>query len=164
MAIEERLRSLGIVLSRPAPMKYDYSPVSIHRGVAYLAGQVAKTGPQSVPHPGRVGEGVSVEQAQESARLAVLNGLAWLRQALGGLDAVDGALRLTGYVVPGPGFTRLSDVVDGATGLLGELLGPAGRCPRSVVGVSQLAFDAPVLLEMTFSLRSGAAADTQANG
>lgn len=149
---EERLARAGIAIPERPAMKFDYRPVAVHRGVALVAGQIPKTGTAEVLHPGRVGDEVSLEQARESARLAVLNGLAHLRGALGSLGGVEQVLRLHGYVAAAERFDRLSEVVDAATDILEVAFGPAGRGPRSVIGVSKLPFRAPVLVELTFAV------------
>lgn len=153
MCLTERIAELGLTLPEPPPLLFEYEPVRVHQGIAYLAGQVAKTSQTTVLHRGPVGSAVSIAEAQASAALCVLNGLAWLRRELGTLDTVDLPLQMRGYVVADTPDIVPSQVVDGATEMLLRLFGSKGRCPRTVIGVSRLPFDSPVLIELAYSLR-----------
>lgn len=152
--IERRIRDLGHVLPEPAMPGFKYIPVTIHRRVAYVAGQVPKVGDEIRP-VGRVGAEVGFDQACGAARTCVLQGLAWLRHYLGSLDRVERILRLTGYLAVAPGFERMSEVTDAASDLLIDVFGENGRHPRAVVGVLALPRNAPVLLELTVGIAPG---------
>lgn len=153
LTVEDRLRQAGIALPEPSPLLFDYEPVRLDGGIAYLAGQIPKTSQTDMLHTGAVGSAVSLEGGQEAAGRCVLNGLAWLKQVLGGLDRIELPLTLRGYVVADDDAVVLSRVVDGATDMLVQAFGPRGRCPRTVIGVSRLPFDAPVLIELVFRLQ-----------
>ena len=147
-----RLRDLGIELPAPETTVYDYIPLSVHNRVAYLAGQIPKR-PDGLVAVGRAGGVVSLEHAQEAARVCVEQALSWIHAKAGGIDNVERVLRMDCYVAAAEGFEQISDIADAASGLLIALYGEAGRHPRSVIGVSRLPRQSPVLLELTFALR-----------
>ncbi|MFE1667834.1 RidA family protein [Corynebacterium bovis] len=90
---------------------------------------------------------VSPEQARDLARTAALNALAAV-DALVGLDAVVQVVKIVGFVASAPGFGGQPGVVDGASTLIGEVFGDAGRHARSAVGVAELPLNSPVEIEV----------------
>lgn len=150
--VEQKLAELGLVLPEAAAPLYHYVPVTIHAGTAYLSGQLPRDG-GGLSAVGKVGAEVSVEQAQEAARLCILHGLACLKQALGGFDAIVRVLKLTGFVASAPGFHQQPVVIDAASRLLTDLFGDSGRHARSAVGVAELPRNAPVEIEMIVAIR-----------
>jgi enamine deaminase RidA (YjgF/YER057c/UK114 family) len=155
MTLQDRLTARGLSLPRPTATAFSYVPLSVHDGVAYMAGQIPKTGRDTIRAAGRVGAEVAPEDAREDAALCVLHALAWLAERPAGLDAVARPLRLTVYVAAAPGFDGISAVADGASELLVDLFGPeAGPHPRSVVAVSALPRNAPVMVEPVFALHA----------
>jgi enamine deaminase RidA (YjgF/YER057c/UK114 family) len=105
---------------------------------------------------GKVGAEVSVAEAQDAARICVLQGLACLEQALGGLDRIARILKITGFVASAPGFHQQPNVIDAASHLLTDLFGENGRHARSAVGVAELPRNAPVEIEMIVAIRRAA--------
>jgi enamine deaminase RidA (YjgF/YER057c/UK114 family) len=150
--IEKRLAELGITLPDAASPSFNYVPVTLHRGIAYLAGQLPKVG-GDVKVRGKVGDAVSLEAARGEARICILQGLACLKQALGSLDRIERVLKVTGFVASAAGFNDQPKVLDAASDLLAELLGEAGRHARSAVGVAELPRDAAVEIEMIVAYR-----------
>lgn len=151
--IEERLNELGLELPPAVEPVYEYVPVVIHQGVAYVSGQLPKVG-DDVRYKGKVGAEVSLEQAQDDARLCVLHALACLKVALGGdLGRIERILRVTGFVASAPGFNDQPKVIDAASKLLGQLLGEAGRHARSAVGVFELPRNTPVEIEFIVAVK-----------
>ena len=150
--VRAALAAAGLELPQAHPTKYDYIPLSIHERTAFLAGQIPKTGAGAILHSGRVGREVTLEQARDAARLCVLQGLAWLESLAGGLDNVAKVLRIDVFVAADENFLDISDVADAASGVLAIAFDRAGRHPRSVLGVSRLPRNAPVLVELTVAL------------
>ena len=147
MGAEDRLRELGIHLP-PAPKPVaSYVPVVVAGGIAFVAGQGAIVD-GAVLHPGHLGANVTVEQGQECARRCALQALAALQEELGTLDRIRRLVNLTVYVASAPGFTDQPQVANGASDLLIEVFGDAGRHARSAVGVAVLPLDAPVEVEV----------------
>ena len=101
---------------------------------------------------GLVGAEVSPEDAQALARTCALNAIAAAADVAGGIDALAGVLKVVGFVASAPGFTAQPAVINGASGLLGEVFGEAGRHARSAVGVAALPLGAPVEVEVIFRL------------
>jgi enamine deaminase RidA (YjgF/YER057c/UK114 family) len=145
--IEDRLAELGIELPPAAAPIASYVPVRTTDDLAFVAGQVPIEDGRLLS-TGRVGGEVSIEQAQAAARRCALQALATLRDALGSLDRVRAIVRLDVFVAAAPGFTALPKVADGASDLLVEVFGDAGRHARATVGVAELPLGASVEVGM----------------
>lgn len=150
--LEEKLKSLGYTLPQAAAPSFQYVPVTIHNGVAYVSGQMPKVDGE-IRTFGKVGAEVSIEEAQESARICILQGLACLVDAIGSSDRIQQVLKINGYIASAPGFNMQPKVLDAASYLLVEALGDAGRHARAAVGVAELPRNAPVEIEMTVAVR-----------
>jgi enamine deaminase RidA (YjgF/YER057c/UK114 family) len=146
--IESRLAELGIVLPEAAAPSFNYVPVTLHKGVAHVSGQMPKIEGE-VRVFGKVGNEVDLETAREQARICILQGLACLRAALGSLDRVERILKIGGFVASAPGFNAQPKVIDAASDLLVQVFGDAGRHARAAVGVAELPRNAAVEIEMT---------------
>jgi enamine deaminase RidA (YjgF/YER057c/UK114 family) len=153
LAFDEKLESLGLTLPEPVQTVYNYQPLVIYEGVAYVAAQIPKTGLSEVTCTGQVGAEVTETEADDAARLCALHGLSWVRHELGGLSKVRQVLRLVGYVAVAPGFLNISNVVEPASKVLIDIFGDSGRHARSVVGVERLPRNSPVLIEMTLGVK-----------
>lgn len=154
MTVSQRLAELGIELPEVVPPVAAYVPAKVHGDLVYTAGQLPITG-GVLPATGKVGEGdglVDPAEAKGYARRCALNALAAAAAAAGGVDRVTGVLKLTGFVASVPAFTGQPGVVNGASEVLGEIFGDAGRHARSAVGVPVLPLDAPVEVEVVFTL------------
>jgi enamine deaminase RidA (YjgF/YER057c/UK114 family) len=97
---------------------------------------------------GKVGAQVTTAEAAALARICALNALAAVASVTGTLSAVTRVVKVTGFVASDPGFTDQAQVVNGASELLLEVFGEAGRHARSAVGMAVLPFDAPVEIEL----------------
>ncbi len=141
----QRLLDLGITLP-PAPKPVaSYVPVVVAEkaGLAFVAGQIPmKDG--ALLASGVVPSAVSVEQAQRCARQCVLNGLAQLQAALGSIDRVRRIVKVGVFVACDHGFTEQPKVANGASDLLVEIFGAAGKHARAAVGVPALPLGAAV--------------------
>jgi len=144
--IAQRLAQLGLTLPCAATPAFNYVPVTLHHGVAYVSGQLPKVDGE-VRVLGKVGAEVTLDAAREQARLCVLQGLACLAQTLGSLDRITRILKVTGFVASAAGFYQQPQVIDAASDLLVDIFGTAGRHARSAVGVAQLPRNAPVEIE-----------------
>lgn len=142
-----RLRALGLSLPPPPAPKGTYTPVVVHGGLAFVSGQIVTDG-SGVVRPGLVDRDVTADEARELARKATLQGLSALAAALGSLDRVTRILRVGVFVASSPGFVRQHEVANGATDLLVEVFGEAGRPARAAVGVFALPLNAPVEVEI----------------
>ncbi len=154
-SIDQRLAELGLELPGPYPPHDPLDAVVVHAGVARTSGQLPRDHDGQLVHPGCLGADLTVEQGAEAARWCALNALSVLRAELGSLDRIERALTLIGFVACTPGFAQQPAVVDGASQLLVEVLGPAGRHTRSAIGVAALPRGGAVEVELAVSLRPG---------
>lgn len=149
---EARLAALGIVLP-PAPKPIArFVPARRAGALLFLSGQGPVRSDGAVIE-GRVGEGVSVEDARAAARLTGLNLLAAAREALGTLDRVETVVKLLGMVNAVPGFRDHPRVIDGCSDLFVDVFGEAGLHARSAVGMGSLPRNIPVEIEAILAVR-----------
>ncbi|MHB1219986.1 MAG: RidA family protein [Alphaproteobacteria bacterium] len=136
--IEARLKELKIELpDAPAPAA-NYIPYVVTGNLVFVSGQVPRFKGQYV-HVGKVGETLTLEDGQKSARLCALNLIAQLKAACGGdLDRVTRVVKLGGFVNSTPSFASHPQVINGASDLMGEIFGEAGKHARFAVGVADL--------------------------
>jgi enamine deaminase RidA (YjgF/YER057c/UK114 family) len=147
MGVSERLEELGIELPPPARPVASYVPVTQGSGLAFVAGQIPlEDGKPLVT--GRVGESVSIEQAQGLARRCALQALAALNEELGSLDRVRRILKVTVWVASGEGFVDQPKVANGASDVLVEVFGEAGKHARAAVSAPSLPLGAPLEVEV----------------
>ena len=136
--IDARLAELGIELPRAAAPAANYVPYVRSGNLVFISGQ----GPfrdGAFEYLGRVGEDLSLEEAQQAARLVGLNLIAQMKDACGGdLDRVARVVKLGAFVNSTPDFTDQPKVVNGASDLMVEVFGEAGRHARFAVGAPTL--------------------------
>lgn len=150
MDVESRLAELGIVLPEPPVTGGNYVSAKTVGGLVYLAGAIS-AGPEGVM-TGTVGAGRSVEDGYAAARACGLTQLAALRRHLWLLDKVREIVSVNGYVNAVAGFAESPRVVNGASDLLVEVFGEAGRHVRAAVGVSSLPRNALVEVQMVVAI------------
>jgi len=150
---ERRLAALDIVLPEAPVPRFAYVPVVVHGGIAWVSGQLPWVD-GSLAAVGRVGDDVTVEQAEFAARSCVLQALAVLRGALGSLDRVERVLEVMGFVTSAPGFREQPKVMDAASKLLLDVFGEAGRHARTAVGVAELPRGAAVEVRLVLAVSS----------
>jgi enamine deaminase RidA (YjgF/YER057c/UK114 family) len=153
MSIEARLAELGLSLPGPYPPHDPLDAVVIHQGVARTSGQLPRDANGNLVHPGRLGVGLTVEQGAEAARWCALNALSVLNAELGGLDNIKRVLTVLGLVACEASFLEQPAVIDGASRLLYDVFGDAGRHSRSAIGVAALPRSGPVEIEVAVALR-----------
>ena len=146
MGAEERLAELGIELPEAPPSAGNYVGAVRSGNLVFLSGS-GPWGPDTMVQ-GKVDAQISVEEAQQAARLTGLNLLATLRAEIGSLDRVRRVVKALGMVNCSPGFNRMPEVINGFSDLMVEVFGDAGRHARSAVGMAELPFDIPVEIEL----------------
>lgn len=151
--LQRRLDELGLTLPGPYPPHDPLDAVVVHGGRARTSGQLPRGHDGALVHPGVVGGELTVEQGAEAARWCALNALSVLRAELGDLDRIERVLTVLAFVTSAPGFVAQPAVVDGASGLLHEVFGPAGRHSRSAIGVAALPRGGAVEIEVEVALR-----------
>jgi enamine deaminase RidA (YjgF/YER057c/UK114 family) len=146
-----RLAERGIHLPPPPTPRGTYTPVTVEGHLAFVSGQIVSEG-TAVAHPGLVDRDVSFEVARDLARRAVLQGLSALAESLGSLDRIRRVVRVGVFVASSAGFVRQHEVANGATDVLVEIFGEAGRPARTSVGVASLPLNAPVEVELVVAV------------
>lgn len=145
--IDARLAELGIALPEAAAPVANYVAYVVSGNVVHVAGQLPIENGE-LKYAGAVGGGVSVEAGAAAARLCALNVIAQVKAACSGdLDRVARVLKLNGFVNAPAGFTDQPKVVNGASDLMVDVFGEAGRHARSAIGMGSLPFDASVEID-----------------
>lgn len=146
-AVERKIASLGLKLPEVVPPLAAYQPAVVSGPYVYTAGQLPMV-EGKLPLTGKVGAEVTPDEAKSLAATCALNALAAVKSAVGDLDRVKRVVKVVGFVASAPDFTGQPAVLNGASELLGEVLGEAGVHARSAVGVAVLPLDAPVEVEI----------------
>jgi len=144
---EERIGELGLELPEVVAPLASYVPTARTGSLVYTAGQLPMVKGE-LPVTGKVGAEVTPEQAAELARTCALNAIAAIKAEVGDLSKVKRIVKVVGFVASTPDFYGQPQVINGASDLLGEVFGDAGRHARSAVGVSVLPRNAPVEVEL----------------
>lgn len=150
--VRARLAELGLTLHGPHPPHDPLDAVVVHAGTARTSGQLPRID-GVLTCRGRLGDTVTVEEGSAAAAVCALNALSVLEVALGTLDRVARVLTVTGFVASAPDFHEQPAVVDGASRVLADVFGDAGRHTRSAVGVAALPRGGAVEIEVTVALR-----------
>lgn len=151
-AVATRLKEMGIELPPPAPAAANYVPWMITGDTLYIAGQLPSA-PGADLVTGRLGDGVSVTEGAQAARLCALNILAQAQAALDGdFDRIAQCAKLGGFVNATPDFTDHPQVINGASDLFVEILGERGKHARFAVGAPSLPFGAAVEIDAIFNI------------
>lgn len=151
-SIDQRLAELGLVLPQPVAPVANYVPFVRAGDLVHISGQVSVDAGGGVR--GIVGEDLDLEQARAAARLCGVNLLAQMRSACeGDLDRVVRVVKLGGFVQAGPGFFEIPQVINGASDLMVEVFGDAGRHARSAVGVFRLPLNFAVEVDAVVQVR-----------
>jgi len=144
---EQRIAELGLQLPEVIAPLAAYVPATRAGRLIFTAGQLPLLNGELVAK-GRVGDDIDPDEAASCARICALNALAAVRSLTGDLSQVTRVVKVVGYVASTPDFTGQPAVVNGASGLLGDVFGDAGAHARSAVGVASLPLGAPVEIEM----------------
>jgi enamine deaminase RidA (YjgF/YER057c/UK114 family) len=155
-AVEQRLAELGLKLPEVAAPVAAYVPAVVSGNHVYTSGQLPfidgklqATGKVSAGTEGTSDEPtVSPEAARDFAAVCAVNALAAVKSVIGDLDRITRIVKVVGFVSSDPSFTGQPGVINGASELLGQVLGDAGQHSRSAVGVAVLPLDSPVEVEL----------------
>ncbi|MGW2375494.1 MULTISPECIES: RidA family protein [Kitasatospora] len=151
--VESKLAELGLTLPPVAAPVAAYVPAVQSGEFVFTSGQLPVVGGK-LPSTGKVGAEVSAEEAKELARTCALNALAAVKSVIGDLDRIERVVKVVGFVASAPDFTGQPAVINGASELLGQVLGEAGVHARSAVGVAVLPLDAPVEVEIQVRVKN----------
>ncbi len=152
MKPSERLQELKLALPAVAKPVGSYVPAIRSGTMVYTSGQLPiRDG--KVIYTGKVPGDVSVEDATDGAAIAVLNALAAAAEQVGGVDHIDRVIRVAVFVNSSPGFTGQPKVANGASDMLAEIFGDAGRHARAAVGAAELPLNAAVEVELMVEVK-----------
>lgn len=147
MTPEERLAELGLTLPGVVPPVAAYVPALRTGDLVYTSGQVPMV-EGKLARTGKLGAELSLDEGKDMARICALNALAAVKSQVGDLAKVVRVVKVVVFVASTADFTEQPQVANGASELLGEVFGEAGRHARSAVGVASLPLDAPVEVEL----------------
>lgn len=151
--ISQRLSELGITLPEPAAPVAAYVPAVESNGLLHISGQLPFDQGQLLT--GRLGEDRDLDYGQRAARLCGIMLIAQIRAALGSLDRVERVVKLGVFVNSAGTFTDQPKVANGASELMEQVFGEAGRHARSAVGVPVLPLGAAVEIDAVVAVKAG---------
>jgi len=152
-SIEARLKEKGVTLPNVAAPAANYVPYVISGNTLYISGQVPFV-EGKISHTGKLGAEFKTEDGYACARICGINILAAAKAALGGdLDRITRVVKLGGFVNSTPDFTDQPKVINGASDLMAEAFGDAGKHARAAVGVAQLPLGCAVEVDAIFEIR-----------
>lgn len=151
--ISERLAELGIVLPEPPAPAAIYVPAVTVGNLVYTSGNDCRINGKLM-FEGKLGSDLTIEQGQAAARQTMINLLSVVQAHIGDLDKVERIVKLLGVVNSAPGFVEQPYVINGASQLLEEVFGEAGKHARSAIASPELPFNTPVEIEMIVQLKS----------
>jgi enamine deaminase RidA (YjgF/YER057c/UK114 family) len=149
--IETRLTELGIVLPQAVAPVANYVPYVVSGSMLYISGQLPMENGK-VAVTGHVGKDVDVAGAQRAAELCAINILAQAKAALGDLGRIRRLIKINGFVASTPDFVEQHLVINGASNLLANALGEAGKHARAAVGMASLPFNAAVEIDAVIEI------------
>lgn len=143
--VEAKLAALGITVPAATAPVANYVPTVISGNQLWISGQISAANGQ--PITGKLVTAADIEHGQGAARQCAINIIAQIKSALGDLDRVTRVVKLVAFVNSAPDFTDQPKVVNGASDLLGEAFGDAGKHARSAVGVAALPLNVSVEID-----------------
>ncbi len=152
MNYEKKIEELGIQLPAGSEPKAMYIPVKQVGNTLFVSGQLPAKADGSLLYEGKLGEEITLEQGQECARLCIVNMLAAVKFYLGDLDRVKNVVKLQAFVASKTGFDKQHLVTNGASELLFDIFGDAGKHARTAVGINQLPLNSPIEIEAIFEV------------
>lgn len=150
-SIDDRLNALGIVLPAAAAPAANYVPYSTSGNMLFTSGQLPLSKGKLVA-TGLLGRDLDTAAGREAAKACAINVLAQAKAATGDLGRIRKLVKITVFVASTPDFTEQHLVANGASDLLVEVLGDAGKHARSAIGTASLPLNAPVEVEAVFEI------------
>lgn len=147
MDVNERLKELGIVLPSPPKPAGLYVPCRLRGNVLYTSGQDCRINGE-LAYAGKLGKDLSVEEGYDAARLTMLNCLALIQEELGNLNRVKKIVKLLSFVHSTDDFIEQPSVINGASQVLIDVFGEAGKHARTALSANSLPFNIPLEIEM----------------
>ena len=152
MNIENRIKSLGIILPETPKPVTAYIPAIKVEKLIFTSGQIPIV-KGKLKYQGKLGSDLTQEQGFKAAQICIINGLSALRDVIGDLDDIEQIVKVVGYVASAANFNDQPLVVNGASELLQEIFGERGVHARSAVGVAELPLNVPVEIELIVKIK-----------
>lgn len=153
MEVERKLAEMGLVVTEPNPSIGNFVPAVRAGGLLFVSGNLPRLPDGSMTATGKLGRELGVDEGYAAARQCAVNCLSAAKSIIGDLDKVERVVKLLVMVNSDPEFDQQPAVGNGASDLLVELYGEAGRHARSAVGMAALPRGAPVEVEMVLAVR-----------
>ena len=153
-SISDRIAELGIILPEAAAPVAAYVPTLEVGTLLFISGQISFN-PDGSRITGRLGEDMDTEAGKAAAERCGLMLISQMKRALGSLDRVERIVKLGAFVASTPDFTEQPKVANGASELMAEVFGEAGRHTRSAVGVPVLPLGAAVEIDAIIAVKAG---------
>ncbi len=153
MSFEKKINELGITIPTPAKPAAAYEPGVLVDGIIYVSGQLPML-EGALQYKGMVGADVKVEDAYKAARICALNALGVVKSMTGSLDNVERIIQVQGFVNSQNDFTNQPKVINGASDVLVEIFGEAGKHARFAIGNSGLPLGASVEVGMIVKIKN----------
>ena len=150
--IEEKIKKLGFEIPETPQPLAAYTPALQVGDMVYTSGQVPIEKGE-LKYAGKIGFDLTVQEGQKAAEICALNGLSAIKGVIKDLDKIEKIIKVTVFVNSADGFTDQPKVANGASELLGNIFGDAGRHVRSAVGVNELPIDSAVEIEMIVKVK-----------
>ena len=151
MTYEEKLAQRGYTIE-PVALEAGKLVQAVRTGnLVFTSGQIPIQGSRSIK--GKVGDDVSLDEAQEAARICAINALRAIKTLVGSLENIQRVVKVFGMVNVAPGFEETPAVINGCSELLIEIFGERGKHARSAVGMS-LPLNYAVEIEMVVEVTS----------
>lgn len=150
--LKECAKAINFSVDAPIAIGGKYVPAIDNQSILYISGQVARVG-DAIAVQGRVWQEVTLEQAKIAAQICLVRCLSIAYQRFGSLDAIEKVLQMTVHIQSDPSFHELSEVSDGASELLYDIFGDAGRHARTTVGVASLPKNSTVEIDLSLSIK-----------
>jgi len=152
MKIEQKIENLGYRIPEVSKPLGEHIPAVRVGNLLFVGGKIPLFDGQ-LKYKGKVGKDLGIEEGYEAAKICALNLLSVIKAELGDLDKVKRIVKITGYINSASGFTEQPKVLNGASELLLEVFGDKGRHARAAIGVSGLALDAPLEVEVIVEVK-----------
>lgn len=152
MTIENRLKELNINLPLSPKPAAVYVPAVMSGDLIFVSGQTPKEG-MNLIYKGKLGRDISIAEGYEASKLCILRSISAIKDIILDLDRIEKIVKLTGFVNSCDDFTEQSTVINGASQLLEQIFGEAGKHARSAIGVNSLPGDAAVEIELIVKIK-----------
>ena len=145
--ILDKLKEAGVTLPNPPSPAGSYIPVITTGNLAFVSGQIPIQDGK-VKFTGKIPNEQTIQNAQEAAKLCIINGLAQLNAFFGTLENITKIIRISGFVNSSPDFTDQPKIINAASDLLFKIFGDNGKHSRIAISAGSLPLNATIEIDM----------------